>query len=48
MKFYQEIGTPSDKKEFKEYDASHYLLSDGHVMEDVVENEIEWLNALFL
>lgn len=46
--FYGQVGTAADKKQIVEYPAGHYLLSDGHVVKDVVENELDWLNQLFL
>lgn len=43
-KFYELISTPEESKQIRDYNAGHYLLSDGHVMEDVVEGELDWLN----
>ena len=45
--FYTKIGTPSDKKDIKMYDTEHYVMSDGWIYEQVIADQVAFLNKLF-
>jgi esterase/lipase len=44
--FYENLKTPSNLKELKTYDTDHYILSDGLVVDDVICNQIKWLDSI--
>lgn len=45
-RFYDTIATPAHLKEIKGYDSDHYILSDGWLYEEVIADQIAWLNKL--
>lgn len=40
------ISTPADKKETKSYHSDHYLLVDGWLYEEIINNEIDFLDRV--
>jgi hypothetical protein len=45
-KFFATIQTPDHLKEKIEYDSDHYILSDGWLYEECVENQLKWLEKV--
>lgn len=45
--FFNKIATPADLKEMKLYETEHYVLSDGLIIDEAVQDQIDWLNKLF-
>ena len=44
--FFNKIKSSDDVKEMKLYDTEHYIMSDGLVYEDVISDQIAWLNKV--
>ena len=45
--WFNKIATPRDLKELKLYDTEHYVMSDGLIYEQVIADQIEFLDKLF-
>lgn len=45
--FFNSIATAADLKELKLYETGHYIMSDGLVLDDVVRDQLAFLDRLF-
>ena len=46
MKVFSTIATPDDKKVIKEYVSEHIILSDGWLIDEVLGNQIAFLDRV--
>lgn len=45
-KFYETIKTPAELKGIEGYDSDHFILSDGWLYEEVIANQLKWLDKV--